>query len=250
MSRIQITALVGRATSGVSICPFICEDHEGGSWFVKPSGSLRESLISEWLGARLANELGLPLPRHAIAEVPEGLSNAEGASELRPGPAFASESLAPGATDLMPHDLGRVRPEILAESLVFDAWIRNADRQLGPTGGNPNAMLVSPGSRFFLIDHDNAFDPAFDAKTLMAHHPGREQAAAWLDPGRRADWTGRARKAFDKIEQFWQELPPEWVEEEEGPAPGIEDFLARVLDILRHPFDLPADFWRTLDPTK
>ena len=55
-------------------------------------------------------------------------------------------------------------------------------------------MMVSPGSRFFLIDHDSGFDPDFDLRILTTLHPGRAQAALWLDPSRRADWTGRVQR--------------------------------------------------------
>lgn len=251
MARVRIQALLGRAPSGISIRPFICEDERGRIFYVKPFGNLPSSLISEWLAARLATELGLPLPAHDIVEVPAGMGAglAGGhAADFRAGPAFASESLGSGASDLLPHDIGRIRPDLLAEALVFDAWVRNADRILGPSGGNPNAMMVSPGSRFFLIDHDNAFDEAFDPRSLLLHHPGKAEAAAWLDAGRRADWTGRARNAFDKFGEFWQELPPEWLERDGEPCPDIAAFRARALDILRRPFDCPADFWKPLEP--
>ncbi len=250
MPRARVTALLGRASSGVSIRPFICEDDRERILYVKPYGSLVSSLISEWLAARLAVEMELPVPIYDVVEVPDGLGAAAGESELRPGPAFASESLGPGAADLLPRDLGRIRPALLAEALAFDAWIHNGDRILGSMGGNPNAMLVSPGSRFYLIDHDNGFDPDFDSHVLIGMHPGRAQAGHWLDAARRDQWTERARKAFDKFGGFWQELPPEWVEEDGEPKAGVDKFRTRALDILRRPFDRPAEFWNSLDPIK
>lgn len=237
--------MLGRAPSGVSIRPFLCEDEHARELFVKPFGSLPGSLISEWLAARLAADLGLPLPDADLVDVPVELCRAAGHTDLKPGPAFASISLGPGATDLQPRDLGRVLPGTLAETLVFDAWIRNADRILGPLGGNPNAMMVSPGSRFFLIDHDNAFDPEWDPGAMHRLHLARRQAAHWLDSIHRADWLARARNAFDKFGGFWQELPSEWVEaaHESNPA-----FRSQVLDTLRLPFDAPDEFWKTFHP--
>lgn len=241
----QVTAVLGRAPSGVSIRPFLCEDEHARQLFVKPFGSLPVSLISEWLAARLAREMGLPIPDVDLVEVPVELCRGAGDTDLKPGPAFASVSLGPGAADLQPRDLGRVRPGILAETLVFDAWIRNADRILGPVSGNPNAMMVSPGSRFFLIDHDNAFDPEWDPVAMNRLHLARLQAAHWLDSGHRDEWLVRARNAFDKLEIFWQELPPEWLQgaEETNPA-----FQSQVLDILLLPFDSSEEFWMFFHP--
>jgi hypothetical protein len=245
MSLTQVTAVLGRAPSGVSIRPFLCEDERARQLFVKPFGSLPDSLISEWLAARLAGELGLPLPDVDLVDVPAELCRATGYADLKPGPAFASVSLGPGAADLQSRDLGRIQPGTLAETLAFDAWIRNADRILGPLGGNPNAMMVSPGSRFFLIDHDNAFDPDWCPGTMHRLHLARSQAAHWLDSSHREEWMARARKAFDKFEDFWQELPPEWRQALEEPSPA---FRSQVLDILRLPFDAPDEFWTIFHP--
>lgn len=245
LPRTRITAVLGRAPSGVSIRPFLCEDERARQLFVKPFGNLPASLISEWLAARLAREMGLPIPDVDLVEVPVELCRVAGYSDLKPGPAFASVSLGPGAADVQPRDLGRVRPAILAETLVFDAWIRNADRMLGPLGGNPNAMMVSPGSRFFLIDHDNGFDPKWDPVAMHRLHLARMQTAHWLDSSQREEWLGRARNVFDKFDVFWQELPPEWLQgaEETNPA-----FRSQVLDILRFPFDNPLTFWTFFHP--
>ena len=245
MPRTRVTAVLGRAPSGVSIRPFLCEDEHAQELFVKPFGSLPVSLVSEWLAVRLAAELGLPLPDADLVEIPVELCRAAGHADLKPGPAFASVSLGPGAADLQPRDLGRVLPRTLAETLVFDAWIRNADRILGPLGGNPNAMMVSPGSRFFLIDHDNAFDPEWEPGAMHHLHLARRQAAHWLDSSHRADWLARARNAFYKFDVFWQELPSEWVEaaQESNPA-----FRSQVLDMLRLPFDTPNEFWKIFHP--
>ncbi|MEI6656098.1 MAG: HipA family kinase [Verrucomicrobiota bacterium] len=245
MPRTRVTAVLGRAPSGVSIRPFLCEDERGRILYVKPFGSLPDSLISEWLAARLARELGLPIPDFDLVDLPVELCRAAGHSDLKPGPAFASVSLGPGAADVQPRDQGRIRPGILAETLVFDAWIQNADRILGPLGGNPNAMMVSPGSRFFLIDHDNGFDPEWNQGGLPQLHLARQQAAHWLNSSHRAEWLARARKAFDKFDVFWQELPPDWLQ---GVQERRPTFRSQVLDILRLPFDAPDEFWTIFHP--
>jgi hypothetical protein len=245
MPRTRVTAVLGRAPSGVSIRPFLCEDEHARELFVKPFGSLPSSLISEWLVARMAGEMGLPLPDADLVDVPADLCRAAGHSDLKPGPAFASVSLGPGAADLQPQDLARIAPVTLAETLVFDAWIRNADRILGPLGGNPNAMMVSPGSRFFLIDHDNAFDPEWEPSAMHQLHLARRQAAHWLDSSHRADWLARARNAFDRFDVFWQELPSEWVEASQE---SNLTFRSQVLDMLRLPFDAPDEFWKIFHP--
>ncbi len=99
-------------------------------------------LTNEWLGARLAAGLGLPVPETAVVEVPEDLINHSGdlvidlghsRRKLRAGPQFGSRY--PGDPTEMPvYDF--LPDERLAEvenlrhflgMLVFDKWTCNTD---------------------------------------------------------------------------------------------------------------------------
>lgn len=52
---------------------------------------------------------------------------------------------------------------IQQDVLVFDWWIHNGDRLLTERGSNPN-LFWNPASReLIVIDHNQAFDPDFDA---------------------------------------------------------------------------------------
>lgn len=86
MPRTRVTAVLGRAPSGVSIRPFLCEDEHARQLFVKPFGNLPSSLISEWLAARLAREMALPIPDVDLVEVPLELCRGAGHADLKPGP--------------------------------------------------------------------------------------------------------------------------------------------------------------------
>jgi len=78
---------------------------------------------------------------------------------------------------------------------------------MGPVSGNPNTMVHYDRSEFYLIDHDNAFDPEFNMPTFFKLHIGRNQRKYWLQADRRMEWIKKAETCLALLSDFWQELP-------------------------------------------
>ncbi len=171
-----ITELLGRADTGISVKPFVCGTEEGREIFVKPAGVLPRSLIAEWLGGKLAQRMGLPCAEISLIEVPEQLANANRNtdwSDFRKGLGFGSYAMGRAYRDLQASDIVKLPSALLAEIYLFDYWIRNEDRRMGPISGNPNALVSYDLSKMAVIDHDSAFDAEFDLGNFKSYHLGR-----------------------------------------------------------------------------
>jgi hypothetical protein len=137
---------------------------DDGNGFLKgmgnPAGNL--SLAAELVAGELAHWFGLPIPPFAIVGVGTDfrIPMIDG-GQLLPGPAFISKEVdgfsgAGGLTRLLnPSDVSRL--------VVFDTWIRNADRCAPQSFGYPanydNLFFTRVGSRFQLtaMDHSQGF---------------------------------------------------------------------------------------------
>ncbi|MGX5360049.1 HipA family kinase [Kocuria sp. KH4] len=110
-------------------------------------------LLHEYLTARLANSLGVPVPFGEVAktdiEFGEGWATAIVGGT---GQEFAPPSL---------HDVLTQEPHILAGIAALDAWVLNADR-------TEENLLWAPDLGLWAIDHEKAFtgdDPRLEALT-------------------------------------------------------------------------------------
>ena len=246
---VLITEILRRADAGISVNPFICRTDEGLEVYVKPAGSLPESLVSEWLGSSLAREMNLPVADFALCEIPSLLVDSVvgiDTSGLNAGVGFGSFDVGTGSRDMETGDLDRLPPTILAEILAFDLWIQNEDRILSYQGGNPNLVIGSDQEEPFLIDHDSAFDLDFSPSELKRQHLGWAQRSYWFCPIEREIWEAKTRAAIAKLPEFWGDLPESWLER----SPTLSENPSRALDsiraILMKPSDQPESFWNPL----
>lgn len=246
---VLITEILRRADTGVSVNPFLCRTEDGRQIYVKPAGTLSSSLVSEWLGSRLAAEMRLPVAAFTLVDVPVKLVQAVigiETSGLSPGIGFGSYDVGHGSRDMEPGDLERVPELVLSEVLAFDLWIQNADRCLTQQGGNPNVVIEAYQNDLFLIDHDNAFDPDFSAEELCGTHLGWRQRSHWLDATEREIWESKAKAALEKVPTFWEELPELWRNADLGSVanPTLDlDLLLAMLGKLEEDLD---SFWKTI----
>lgn len=170
-----IVEVVKRSTQGVTQ-PFICRSDEGELYFVKGIGAGRRSQICEWICAKLADRLGLPIPPYAIVEVPKELIELGAQpdlTQLGSGPAFGSLLLQ--VTELTAVQVPKVPPALQRDVLAFDWWIRNADRTLTDLGGNPNLFWDTSSDELVVLDHNLAFDPGFNTEEFVQLHAFRTQ---------------------------------------------------------------------------
>lgn len=183
-------------------------------------------VINEYLGTRIAAELGFTVPQCTLiyvgAEVFRDAQRATTLSRLEaaayePGIAFGSAYAGVGRWRKMLNYLPangwqRVdnRSE-LAGMLVFDTWVQNTDRR--------QAVYVQEGHfrslKALWIDQGNCFGDAqwdldlYRPSSLCSDNPVYASLASWedLEP-----WLARVQ-AFpsERIREIVSELPPEWL---------------------------------------
>ena len=226
----KISQILRVSDQGVSR-PYQCYDEDGVLRWCKGNHTGLKSLMSEWICARVGLALRLPVPpcdilrldvrafedwRHSKGdEVPQLVTPANPF-------VFASVHVA-NAKDVydMENDLMGDDPVLLARIFLFDELIHNMDR----TDYNTN-LLSNAGVH--VIDHNNAFDPAFDRGAFAREHALRrfrdemkqEAIVAFSD-----EVHAIVTEAF--LDEIWTEMPVEWTD------PGSEVLpLDRVKDIL------------------
>lgn len=196
--------------------PYQCYDENGVLRWCKGNHTGLRSLMSEWVCARIARELGLPVPACDILRLDPALfrdwADCQGVrvphlvTEANPF-VFASTNVEDSKDVIdIERDLRCDDPALLARICLFDEFIRNVDR----TDDNTN-LLSNAGVH--VIDHNNAFDPAFDRETFLREHALRNFRAA-ADPSAIAAFAGRIRQVVTErfLDEVWSEMPVEWTE--------------------------------------
>ena len=211
----QIRQIVRVSDQGVSR-PYQCYDENGVLRWCKGNHTGLRSLIAEWVCARIARELGVPVPACDILRLDP--------ATFREWARCRGERLPQLVTDANPfvfasanvedskdvidieRDLHCDDPSLLARICLFDELIHNTDR----TDDNTN-LLSNAGVH--VIDHNNAFDPAFDRETFLREHALRRFRAEADSPV--ADtFRVRVRQCVTEkfLDEIWSEMPAEWTE--------------------------------------
>jgi hypothetical protein len=237
---------IGALTStGFSSGAYRCLGEDGRYYYVKsPRLAGSKAVISEWLAAGLAERMQLPVRESAMVQIPALLITPE-LRRLGSGLAFGSLELA-HADDLSCAAAARVPAPLQAELFLFDYWIQNADRVLGPAGGNPN-LLVANGQPMAVIDHGNAFDPSFSPEAFCNNHAFAGSRVQWLEIDRRQAWEAKALAAADRLSELWESIPQEWHENPHGEI--LHEMTLENVSRLLHRFGAdPTRFWSPLLP--
>jgi hypothetical protein len=239
---VQIVEIMGRSAQGMTR-PFICRGDDDHIYFVKGRGAGRRSQICEWIAGQLATRLGLPIAPFEVVEVSEELltlASAETRTDLGVGPAFGSRKSL--VVELSISHIDHVPDEIQRDVLLFDWWVRNADRVLTESGGNPNLFWSIESQRLVVIDHNQAFEPAFDRAQFLDLHVFSEQRTALFgDWVLQQEYNSRLSDAMTSWDEICHTLPPAWwfIDSEET-IPTKFDLVATRDSLMR--FE-NADFW-------
>lgn len=242
MLAIQIVEILDRSIQGITK-PFYCRCEDGQAYFVKGYGAGKQSLIAEYVGSCLARRFGLPVAEFDIVEVPQELIKWCGrgdANELGAGLAFGSRALPHVQEFTMAH-LPQVDVQTRKDVVLFDWWVRNADRTLTAKGGNPNLLWDQAHSKLAVIDHNQAFDADFDASHFLELHVFHESLLAVFDDFvEREIYRDRLAAAFVEFDLACDNVPHEWWSVDNGvPTQFNRDtvraFLRRFMN---------NDFWR------
>lgn len=240
---VEIVEILRRSDQGVTR-PFICRGDDGNTYFVKGRGAGARSLIAEWICGRLARAFGLPIADFAIVQIPEEFSAPRlipEFNELGVGPAFGSMALRHVQEISLAH-LQDVDVQTQQDVLVFDWWVRNEDRTLTGHGGNPNLLWDQDRKSLVVIDHNQAFDRAFNIQHFLELHVFSEVSqAVFSDFHLRAEYQSRLKAAFVAYGNACSDVPAEWWSNAEGVPVDFDRDAARAL--LEK--CTSEDFWRT-----
>jgi hypothetical protein len=135
--------LLGRSTQGITR-PFRCRGANGTLYYVKGRNCDRRGLICEWLGSYLARAFGLPVAPFNVVEISPTLLEAcpPELREIGDGYGFGSQA-ADVPLELTWGGRRNVPNHVRRDLLVYDYWVRNADRTLTPVGGNRTCSLMN-----------------------------------------------------------------------------------------------------------
>lgn len=172
--------------------------------------------MAEWICARIARRLELPVPAFDILRLdPVEFRDWAGCQSVRvpqlvteANPfVFASTNVC-DAKDVIDveRDLRCDDPVLLTRICLFDELIRNTDR----TDVNTN-LLSNAGVH--VIDHNNAFDPSFDREAFRREHvlrSFRDAADGSVVRAFLAEVRQSVTEAF--LGEVWSEMPLQWTE--------------------------------------
>jgi hypothetical protein len=220
---LQVVEVLERSVQGRTQ-PYICRCADDEVYFVKGRSATRKGLIHEWLCAHLARALGLPVAGFEIASVTDELIQADFTGKLKDlgaGPCFASRKVL--GQELAAAQVPHIAEALRRDVLVFDWWVRNADRCLTAKGGNVN-LLWQPFAlerddddaklargQMTVIDHNLAFDEAFSpADFCQTHVFSADLAATFSDFDLRQSYSDRLSQALAELENAWNNVPLAW----------------------------------------
>lgn len=239
---IQIVEVMGRSSQGLTR-PFHCKADDGNYYFVKGRGAGRYSQISEYLCGNLAKRFGLPVADFDIVEVPINLINwtdAETQLDLGAGLAFGSRIL-PHVQEFNVSLISKVDLRLRRDILVFDWWVKNADRTLTILGGNPNLLWDQSQNKLAVIDHNQAFDNNFDnLRFSQSHVFSAEIGSVFDDMVERMNYQDRLSDAFASFSVTCDNMPPEWWWIDDGVPANFSLEETKTL-LAKH---LDNQFWR------
>lgn len=236
--RTEAQEIIKRLEGGITR-PFLCRAPDGKEYVAKGRELPPQERIAEILAARLAQAFGLPIPDHGYIYIDAALLTytPEYQSHLGAGDSFALEYLATGS-DLQYSQVQDVSEALQRLVFVFDFWIGNGDRNLGPNGGRVNLMMNN--GQLQLIDHNLAFKWDFSTESFSRNHVFGLDNRRWeLDLLHRVECQERMRKTVKLFRSFCTDIPAEWCQDQ---AEGwLEDQLTRVEQrLMRFESD---DFW-------
>lgn len=221
--RIDRPATHGRTGPILAACEFADED--GIEVFVKLSAGCDQgvtNLAREVVGACLAADLGLPVPKPWLVEIPPDIISNDPtiAEKLRcSNPVAFGSTRSVGFSAWTPGQrLTQSMIPTAAGILLFDGIIQNSDRRLG----NPNCLVRGDDIR--IIDHELAFAHklilSWKAPWVLGgmNHLETPERHIFVDPLRtmqpdlqtiRERWDGLSD---DRLREYEFTVPAEWDE--------------------------------------
>ena len=212
---LQVTQIIKQAEQGITT-PFLCRASDDKLYWVKGRTVGKAGLCFEWISGNIGVEFGLPIPAFKQIEVCNELiaeSEIQNINELGAGVWFASTD-AGHVCDLKYSDISKITTELRSKILVFDWWIKNADRTLGPSGGNVNLLWHSYKEKVSVFDHNLAFDNEFNIEEFKNNHVFRNDFQNAKNKFVKEDYN-KMYGIINNLDNYYNELPDSWIDEAE-----------------------------------
>jgi len=215
--RFEATEIIRRLEGGITR-PFLCHASNGKQYVVKGLELPPAERLAEIVCARLARAFGLPIPNHGYIYIDPALLlySTEWQSKLGPSDSFALEHM-PESTELQYSQVSEITEDLQKSVFIFDYWVGNSDRQLGPAGGRVNLLMTKGDSGLMLIDHNQAFKwPVHEDEFMRNHVFGIENRRWRLDMLDKVEYQRRMRETAVWFCSFCSDIPPEWFQDHGG----------------------------------
>lgn len=211
---IEIIEILRRANQGMTE-PFICRADDGRTYFVKGKKATKKGLINEFLGSKLGEFFGIPVPENKVLwSDPDFLKSTEfynpEFSDLGTGSVFGSLRVE-DASEINFFDIQFVPKHEMERIVVFDCWVRNSDRTLTVYGGNPNLLWNVSKQKIFAIDHNLAFDGDLTKADLAQHIFIDSMRGLVDDEAKREQFTEKFRVCYAELDGLFDEIPDDWL---------------------------------------
>ncbi|MEZ5537775.1 MAG: HipA family kinase [Thiolinea sp.] len=244
MNTPQITQVIRRSDQGATR-PFVCRADDGYVYYVKGRSASTGERIREWMGTHLAQAFGLPVPPMRLLEVPSALYKSldtETARDLGHGYAVGSRQVQ-AVSELRFEEIPLIPANTQQAILLFDYWVQNEDRTLSSLGGNPNLLLNKATSALFAIDYNLILPGMFDAALFWQTHVFRHVFRQPVEQAQQQQFVHQMQQALSQWETAWQQLPDEWLEENEASKVFDETAIKQRLE-----YDQQGAIWRHFHP--
>lgn len=236
----EIIEIWERTEQGVTR-PFRCGANDGHSYYVKSRGAGWRSLVCEWVAGSLAQDMSLPVARFAQVSLEQEFAEilrVNGEHDFVAGLSFGSRIVA-HTREFEPSLLRHCSERFRRDLVVFDWWVRNADRTLGVLSGNPNLLWDPKAKEPVVIDHNMAFDRGFVADQFLKEHVFcADFAVVAGDMLLRAEYEQRFELLLNAFPTIWAQLPENWTIDEDGQQRVDPIEFRTVLERIRNP-----SFW-------
>jgi hypothetical protein len=240
---IEAVEIIRRLEGGMTR-PFLCRASNDKHYVAKGLELPPKERIAELLCARLAAQFGLPIPEHGYIHVDPALLlyNAEARIDLGPGDSYALAYVA-DAADLLYSQMWLVPSDLQKALFIFDYWVGNGDRQLGPLGGRPNLLMCGIDNQLQLIDHNQAFQWPLDGQDFIASHVFGPSNREWrLDLVDQVEYSKRMHDTTSRFRDLCLDIPDDW--RESIGKTGLDILLDEIeSNLMRCHSD---DFWSVL----
>ncbi len=219
--------------------PFICTASDGKQYYCKGSNAQVKGLLNEWICSHLARSLELPIPEAQVLTLGSDLKRLlppDWQRDLEFNCLFGLQAVS-GSDTLSYSRVTDVPDPLQKKLLVFDAWVRNADRCLTSFGGNVNLLLDLKQNQLWVIDHNLAFDADFSRQDFLELHvfSGLLKARK-LDMIDLVNFSKAFSQARESLEKDLPEVPDEWLNADPDASAKIQEKMDVLMECEKHHF--------------